>query len=41
MKVYLASRRGPSTDSSMKAVSDLLRTEEKSSIGDLLVAIGK
>jgi len=40
-KVYLASRRGPSTDSSMKAVSDLRRIDEKSSIGGLIVAIGK
>src|SRR5207302_10197237 len=39
--VYLASRRGPSTDSRMNAVSDLSRMEEKISIGSLLVAIGK
>src|SRR5690348_12543553 len=41
MKVYLASRRGPSTDSRMKAMSELSRTVEKISIGGLRVEIGR
>src|SRR5260370_13275321 len=39
--VYLASRRGPSTDSRMNAVSNLSTMEEKISMGGLLVVIGK
>src|SRR2546427_4554157 len=39
--VYLVSRRGPSTDSRMKHVSDLFLIVEKMSIGWFLVCSGR
>jgi hypothetical protein len=40
-KVYLVRRRGPSTDSRMKQVSNVCRMVPKRSIGSLLVSRGR